>query len=118
VHLGDERTRGVDDLQVSNPRVRVDIGSDAVRRQDDDRALGNLGLGLDEHRPFGLEIFDDVQVVDDLLAHVHGGTVHEQSLLDRLDGTLDAGAVSARSGEEDLARHDPIVPAALGMLGV
>jgi len=42
--------------------------------------------------------------------------MHEQSLLDRLDGTLDAGAVSARSGEKNLARHDPIVPAAPGML--
>jgi hypothetical protein len=84
-----------------------------VRRQDDDRALGHLGLVLDEECPLGLEILDDVQVVDDLLSYVHGGAVLEEGLLDRFDGAIYARAVSAGSGEEDLARHDSMVPATL-----
>ena len=69
------------------------------------RSCGNLGLLLDEDRPAGLEIADDVDVVDDLLAHVDGRAVVLERTLDRLDGALDAGAVPARRGEEDAFNH-------------
>src|SRR5262249_1257647 len=67
--------------------------------------LGHLGLLVDEDRPTGLQVADDVEVVDDLLAHVHGRPVEVECLLDRLDGTLDAGAIAARRRQENLANH-------------
>ena len=44
----------------------------------------------------------DVLVVDDLLAHVDGRPVQLERALDGLDGTVDAGAVAARGGEQEL----------------
>ena len=69
---------------------------DAVRGVDDRGAGGNLGLLVDEDRPARLEIADDVDVVDDLLAHVDRRAVVLERLLDRLDGALDPGAIAAR----------------------
>ena len=69
---------------------------DAVRRVDDRRARRHLGLLVDEDRAARLEIADDVDVVDDLLADVDRRAVVLERLLDRLDGALDPGAVAAR----------------------
>ncbi len=49
-------------------------------------------------------------VVDDLLAHVDGRAVQVEGALDGLDGAVDAGAVAARGGEQELfggGRHQP-----------
>ena len=73
---------------------------DAVRRVDDRRALGHVALVLDEDRASRLEVADDVDVVDDLLADVHRRAVVLERPLDRLDGALDAGAVAARGGQQ------------------
>ena len=78
-------------------------GDDAVGGEDDDRALRHLGLLLDEDRPARGQLLDHVLVVDDLLADVDGGAVELQRALDRLHGAVDAGAVAAGGGEEDLA---------------
>ena len=63
---------------------------------DDRRASRHLGLLVDEDRAARLEVANDVDVVDDLLAHVHGRAVVLERELDRLDGALDSGAVAAR----------------------
>ena len=101
VHLRDEGTRRVDDVVPERPRVVVHGRRHAVRRVHDRRALGRLRLLLDEDRPSRLEVTDDVDVVDDLLADVDGRAIVVERLLDRLDGALDAGAVAARRGQED-----------------
>jgi hypothetical protein len=68
-----------------------------------DRALGDLVAQLvDEHAPAVAQLRDDVLVVHDLLAHVHGRAVELERPLDGLHGTVDAGAVPARGGEEEL----------------
>ena len=68
---------------------------DTVRREDDRRARGRLLLRLDEDRAARLEVAHDVDVVDDLLADVHGRAVVLERELDRLDRALDPGAVAA-----------------------
>ena len=95
VDLRDERARRVDHVVTEPGRVRMDAGGDAVRRVDDRRAVGHLGLLLDEDRTTRLEVADHVDVVDDLLAHVDGCAVVLERPLDRLDGALDPGAVAA-----------------------
>ena len=96
VDLGHQRAGGVDRLQAAVGGVRVHARRDAVGGEDDQLALGDLGLLLDEDRAALGELLDHVLVVDDLLAHVDGGPVEVERLLDRLHGTVDAGAVAAR----------------------
>ena len=81
--------------------VVVNGGGDAVGGEDDHLALGNLGLLLDEDRAALGKLLDHVLVVDDLLTDVDRGAVEVEGALDRLHGAVDAGAVAARSGEQD-----------------
>ena len=78
---------------------------------DDRRALGRLCLGVDEDRAARLEVADDVDVVDDLLAHVDRGPVVLERELDGLDGALDPGAVAARGCQENALDHVRMVEA-------
>src|SRR6201999_4616762 len=119
VHLGHQRAGRVDRPQAALGGVVVDYRGDAVGGEDDGRALRHLGLLVDEDRARGGQFLDHVLVVDDLLAHVDGGAVEGQGALDRLHGPVDAGAVTARGGQEDLfwagsrnAWHAPRVPIA------
>ena len=113
VHLGHERTRCVEDRQPAGRGVLVYHRSDAVSREHDDGALGNLGLLVDEDRALALEIADHVRVVHDLLSNVDRGPVRLKGAFDGLDGAFDAGTVAARGGEKDLGGHDLIVPTRL-----
>src|SRR5262249_24244329 len=108
--LRDERTGSVDRLQASLRRPHVDGRRDAVRGEDDGLALGHVVLGLDEDRAACFEIADDMLVVDDLVADVHGPVVMLEPGLDALDGALDTGAEAAGRGEQDAADHRSIVP--------
>jgi hypothetical protein len=104
VDLGDQRAGGVDRPQAPRLGVLVHGRGDAVGGEDDHLSLRHLGLLLDEDRaPLG-ELLDDVLVVDDLLADVDGGAVAVERPFDRLDGTVDAGAVAARGGQQDPPR--------------
>ena len=74
-----------------------------MRGEDDAGALGHLVGLLDEDRAALGQRLDDELVVDDLLAHVDGRAVQLEGLFDDVDGAVHAGAVSARSGQEDAA---------------
>ena len=74
---------------------------DPVGAEDDQLALGNLGLLLDEDRAALGQLLDDVLVVDDLLADVDRRSVQLERVLDGLHGAVDPGAVAARGGEQD-----------------
>ena len=94
---------------VCRPRVGgvgVDGGRHAVGGEHGDRALGDRVVELlDEHGAAGAQLLDHVLVVDDLLAHVDGRAVQLERALDGLHGAVDAGAVAARRGEEQLLRE-------------
>jgi hypothetical protein len=106
VHLRDERAGRVDRPEPARGRVPVDGRGDAVRREDDGRALRRLLLALDEDRAALLELAHDVGVVDDLLADVDGRSRVLERELDRLDGALDPGAIPARRSKENPLDHD------------
>src|SRR5207247_2249505 len=75
----------------------------AVRGEDGHRSLGDRVVELvDEDGSPLSQLLDDVLVVDDLLAHVHRRAVELERALDRLHGPVDAGAVAARRGEQEL----------------
>ena len=82
---------------------------DAVRREDDRRALGRLDLVLDEDRAARLEVANDVRVVDDLVPDVDRRAVVLERELDGLDGAFHAGAKAARRSKEDALDHGAMV---------
>ena len=57
---------------------------------------------VDEDRAALAQLLHDVLVVHDLLAHVDRRAVELERALDGLHGAVDAGAVAARGGEEEL----------------
>ena len=107
VHLGDQRTGGVENRELACRRLFLDAFGHAMGAEDGNRVRGNLGQVLDEMRPLGLQALHDVLIVDDLMAHVDRRTVLLQRALDDLDGTHDAGAKTARLGEYDLHQRPP-----------
>ena len=107
VHLRDERADCVDDVVPELRGVRVHRRRHPVRGVHDGRAVGHLGLLLDEDRAARFEIAYDVDVVDDLLADVDRRAIVLERALDRLDGALDARAVPAWGGEENAFHHRP-----------
>ena len=100
VHLGDERAGRVDRVEVAVGGALHDGRRDAVRAEDDVRALGHLVDLVDEDGALLLERRDDVDVVHDLLAHVDGRAVVLERLLDGDDRTVDSRAVAARGREQ------------------
>ena len=58
VHLGDERARGIEDLQPAARRFLADRLRDAVRGEDHRRVVGDLVEFFDEHRAAMLEVVD------------------------------------------------------------
>src|SRR4051794_30727644 len=82
-----------------------------------DRALGDVLLVLDEHGAAVAQLGDDVLVVHDLLADVDRRAVQLERSLDRLHGAIDARAVAARGGKEDLLDHRRLSVRAGGVLG-
>ena len=72
-----------------------------MRREDADRALGNLVLGVDEDRAEPLEPLDDVVVVDDLVADIDRRAVLREQLLDDLDRAVNARAERAGRRQQD-----------------
>ena len=82
-------------------RVVLDRAGDAVRAEDGHRVGGHLGQILDETRALGLQAFDHVLVVHDLVPHVDRRAIFLQRALDDLDGAHDAGAESAWLSQND-----------------
>src|SRR5205823_1558996 len=70
VHLGDQRAGRVDDRQAAPRRRGPDGRGDTVGGQHEGLPLGHLVGLLAEDRATGLQVADDVCVVDDLPAHV------------------------------------------------
>ena len=105
VHLRDERTGGVDRDELPGRRRVAHGRRDSVGREDDGRSFRHVVDRVDEDGAALLELPDDVRVVHDLLAHVHGRPIELQGALDCIDGPLDSRAVAAGRGQEDSRHH-------------
>ena len=116
VNLGDQRAGGVDHVE---PALRTPAAVPRARPhacgEDHGRAVRNLVELLDEHGAASLEVSDDAQVVDDLLADRRRGAPRSASTsLDDLDGahhlsarcSRRAASLSSRSLREVRA-HSP-----------
>ena len=74
----------------------------SVGAEDHGRTVGYVVELLDEHRAHAAQAIDDEAVVHDLVTHVDRRTEQHDRALDDVDRTVDAGAESARIGEQHL----------------
>ena len=102
--LGDQRAGGVDEEQVATSGLGRHRLRHAVGGEHDGAVVRHLVELVDEDRALGLEAFDDVAIVHDLVADIDRPAVALDGALDDLDGTIDAGAEAARAGEQDRER--------------
>ena len=72
-----------------------------MRGEDHRRAVRHLVELLDEHRAQRAQALDDVAVVHDFVAHVDRRAEQLERALDDVDRAIDAGAETARIGEQD-----------------
>ena len=106
VDLGDERAGRVDDLELARSGLGDDVGSDAMRGEDQPGAVGDLGEFLDEDGALPAKRVDDVAVVDDLVANIDLPAAQLKRALDDLDGAHDAGAEAANLRDHELLDAD------------
>ena len=79
--------------------------------EHDVRPLRNFGDVVDEDRTLRLEGGDDMDVVNDLLAHVHRGTEALEGLLNRDHGPIHSCTVApGRSKQHALGGSHGVVP--------
>ena len=71
---------------------------DAVGAEDHGGAVGHFVQLLDEHRANGAQAVDHIFVVHHLVAHVDRRAEQIDGALHDVDGTVDAGAETARIG--------------------
>ena len=102
VHLGDQRAGRVDDLEIpALGGLLANSRGYTVGCQHHDRVLGDLVDLLDEHRPLGLEVADDVQVVDDLTADIDRRSVERSSARSTISIARSTPAQNDRGRGED-----------------
>ena len=117
VHLGYQRTGGVDREQAAVGCTLHHHRRDAVRAEDDVRSRRDLLDLIDKDRALPLQGRNDVDVVHDLFTHVHRCTVVLQRLLHGDHRAVHSSAIPSGGGEEYLlcARDRTVLqPVALG----
>ncbi len=100
VHLGNQRTGGVDHRQVPFSGQLLDPLGDAVGGEDGHGAGRDFVQFVDEHSPAGAQVLDHVAIVDDFVPDVDRRTVFLQRPLDDFDCPLNAGAEAAGLSQE------------------
>ena len=71
-----------------------------MRREDYHAAGRDFVQLLDEHGPFGLERFHDIEVMDDRATHVDGRPMLVQGVADCVDRSPNTSAKAARRCQE------------------
>jgi hypothetical protein len=103
VHLGDQRAGRVDHRQVPRRGVVVHRGCVRARRTRPARPPARPARHRRRPRPLASRVGDDGSGCGlRSPPHVYRGPVPAQRALHRVDGALDARAVTARKGEENV----------------
>ena len=98
VHLGYQRTGGIEHFERTVRRLHLDRARDAVSAEDHGRAVGHFAQLLDENRANGSKAIHHVFVVDHLVAHVDRGAEQIDGAFHDVDGAIDAGTETAGIG--------------------
>src|SRR5580698_5781936 len=92
MHFGDQRTCGVDHMQIPIFGLLADRGSHAVRAEDGASADGNFIQFFDEYGASLAQLIHDVFVVDNFFAHINWRPIQVQGDLDYIDSPYYASA--------------------------
>tara|TARA_R110000751_G_scaffold10055_2_gene37360 strand:- start:194980 stop:195339 length:360 start_codon:yes stop_codon:yes gene_type:complete len=99
VDLRDQRASGIEVEQIARPRIFWHRFWNAMGRKYHRLLLvfrGDLIKFLDKDRTSGLQTFDNIAIVDNLVANINGRAVFLQRQNNNLDGPVYAGTKSAR----------------------
>ena len=113
VHLGDQRTGGVEDRESAARGLLLDGRRHAMRGENHRGAVRNLVELVDEHGAELAQPLDHVHVVHHFVPHVDRRAEHRDGAFDDVDGAIDPGAESSRIGEQDLHLPPAIAAARL-----
>src|SRR5579884_1658234 len=105
VNLGDQRAGGVDYVQPALLRLLAHSRGNAMRAENDARALGHFLEFLDENGPGAAQLVDDMAVVNDLLADVNRRAVKIEHNLHDIDSAHHARAKTARTQQDNALLH-------------
>src|SRR6516162_2004906 len=108
VHFGDQRTGGVNDLEMALPGVASHGRSYSVRAEDGARAGRHFVQFLHKDRSGVAEFVDDVLVMHNLLAYVHGRTIEIERYLHHIDRPHHARTKAPGFEQENLSFHTVI----------
>src|SRR5712671_5524394 len=100
--LSNQRTGGVDDLQIAAAGLIPYLRGDAMCAEDGAGSGRDLVQLLHENRARFAQAVHNMLIVNDLLAHVNRRAVEIQRNLDHIDGPNDARAKSAWFQQKDL----------------
>ncbi len=102
VHLGHQRTGGIEHLERAGLGHLAYRLGDAVGGEDDDAVVRHLIQLLDEDGARLLELVHHVAVVHHFMTDIDGGTELLQRTLDDADGAVDTGTEAAGICEQDI----------------
>ena len=106
VHLGDQRTGGVERKEIAGAgvgghRFRHPVGRKHHRCIG---IVGDFGQFLDENRALGPQAVDDIAVVDDFVADIDRGAIDGERPFHGIDGPDHPGAEPPRRAKHDFQR--------------
>ncbi len=104
MHLGHQRTGGIEDLQSALLRFEPHSLGNAVGTEDDDYVVRHLIELFDKDRPTRTQVFHHELVVHHFMPYIDRRAEDFQSTVDDFDGAIDTSAEAAGIGEFDL--HD------------
>jgi hypothetical protein len=102
MHLGDQRTGGIEHGEPAPLCLHLHGIGHAMRGEDHRGPVGHLVQFLDKTRAQRAQALDHVAVVHHLVANVDGCPEQLDGALDDVDGAIHAGAEAARIGQQDL----------------
>ena len=107
VDFGHQGAGGINGVKPAVGRLSDDHRRDAVGGENNGRRLRHFGDFIDKDDASGFEFLHDVDVVNNLLAHIHRGTKALERLLDGNNRTVNPGAISPGSCQKNalVARH-------------
>ncbi len=108
MHLGHQRTGGIEHAQATRLGLAAHGLRDAVGGENDD-GTGRRGIEfVDKDRALGLQVIDHEAVMHHLVADINRRAEFFQRLFDDGDRPFDAGAKAPRIGQQDAHRMPTI----------